>query len=181
MLSFLIVLAGVGYFVGGSAYSRRRHGSKRPWREELPHRGRWVHLHALVLDGVQFSKARLTGKGGVARPAHSREPLVGSAGATDGGGRRSSAPEGGEERTPSKLKGKATKSKDKGKSKKGKRSDSRGASSGKGGADASAPHSSGAVDAAEQAERELREERDASAHSSQQKIQVVTETMKSIV
>ena len=54
-----------------SAYNRRQHGSRRPWKEELPHRQRWMHLHALVLDGAQFARARTQGRrgSGVQRPA----------------------------------------------------------------------------------------------------------------
>eukprot|EP01052_Picozoa_sp_SAG31_P025344 SAG31_NODE_2217_length_6168_cov_10.730598_2_plen_230_part_00 len=56
--SLLVLSASAAYFVGGSAYNRRLHGSKRPWKEELPHKHKWLHLYALVRDGVEFARRR---------------------------------------------------------------------------------------------------------------------------
>ena len=66
---FLLALALLTVaYVGIGSGLRHRAGSRGA--EMLPHRAEWRQLGGLVRDGVEFSRARLRGKGGA-----SREPL----------------------------------------------------------------------------------------------------------
>ena len=61
---FLVVLfvLGAGYLAGGAVYLRQKHGARG--RDMVPHKGKWEHVHGLVLDGVAFAQARGGGGGG---------------------------------------------------------------------------------------------------------------------
>ena len=69
LLNFLLALALLTVaYVGIGSGLRHRAGSRGA--EMLPHRAEWRQLGGLVRDGVEFSRARLRGKGRA-----SREPL----------------------------------------------------------------------------------------------------------
>jgi hypothetical protein len=83
------------YLLVGSAWNKRYGGItdlRGIWDARLlPHRGFWIHLHGLVLDGVAFSRARLRGGGGGGGGSGGvRERMVGSGGGGSSGRSRGS-------------------------------------------------------------------------------------------
>eukprot|EP01047_Picozoa_sp_COSAG01_P026697 COSAG01_NODE_1729_length_9372_cov_17.444948_3_plen_181_part_00 len=101
------------YLLVGSAYNKRYGGIadlRGIWDARLlPHRGFWIHLHGLVLDGVAFSRARLRGGGGGGGGGGVRERMVGSGGGGSSGRSRGSVA-GSEGSTKSGRSAKSTKS-----------------------------------------------------------------------
>ena len=166
---FLLLLVGLGYFVGGAVYGARRKGEPVKKGPEMlkvhPHYGKWLQLHGLVQDGVNFSRARIDAKRGVKRTSYatiSQRPAAprgdvqheGRNGGSGGKSKRSS---------------KEAKSKS-GKPAKSKKSAKR--------SNADKDTNSDEVEAAaetlvEEKERILQEERSAGVHSSQQAIRIV--------
>jgi hypothetical protein len=99
------------YLLVGSAWNKRYGGItdlRGIWDARLlPHRGFWIHLHGLVLDGVAFSRARLRGGGGGGGGSGGvRERMVGSG----GGGRSRGSVAGSEGSTKSGRSAQSTKS-----------------------------------------------------------------------
>eukprot|EP01050_Picozoa_sp_SAG11_P021594 SAG11_NODE_3878_length_2172_cov_8.010613_1_plen_283_part_00 len=170
----LLVAGALSYVAIGSAMKRRKHGTKRHWKEELPHKEKWQHLHALVLDGIAFAMSRGDVKGrncsnGSARP---------SSASGDGSTRETLLKEKNKENKEKKeKKGKPTGGSKKGRSpkrasKSGNSSgDTRGSDMLGESIDVSVVETSTDVAAA----RDLREERDSAVHSSQAKIKIVIE------
>ena len=165
---FLLLLVGLGYFVGGAAFGARRKGEplkKGPAMLKVhPHYGKWLQLHGLVQDGVNFSRARIDAKRGVKRTSYatvSQRPAAprgdvqheGHSGGTGGTSKRS---------------GKEAKSKS-AKPAKSKKS----AKSSNAAKDAATDEVPAAETVAEEKERILQEERSAGVHSSQQAIRIV--------
>eukprot|EP01043_Picozoa_sp_COSAG02_P041034 COSAG02_NODE_3370_length_6858_cov_15.489865_5_plen_410_part_00 len=61
----VVIVAGLAsalYVVGGIVYGRRTTGSNGPLLEAHPHFVQWQELHALTMDGVAYSRARLQGR-----------------------------------------------------------------------------------------------------------------------
>lgn len=165
---FLLLLVGLGYFVGGAVFGARRKGEALKKGPEMlkvhPHYGKWLQLHGLVQDGVNFSRARIDAKRGVKRTSYatvSQRPAAprgdvqheGHSGGTGGTSKRS---------------GKEAKSKS-AKPAKSKKS----AKSSNAAKDAATDEVPAAETVAEEKERILQEERSAGVHSSQQAIRIV--------
>lgn len=56
------VLGSAAYVVGGIAYGRRTKGRNGPPLEAHPHFLQWQELHALIMDGLAYSRARVQGR-----------------------------------------------------------------------------------------------------------------------
>ena len=57
-LTFVILLAATTYFGGGTAWNMVIKGATS-YHEALPHRPMWLNLYGLVMDGAQFSGAKV--------------------------------------------------------------------------------------------------------------------------
>ena len=165
-LVYLILLVGLGYFVGGAVLGARLKGEplkKGPAMLKVhPHYGKWMQLHGLVQDGVNFSRARIDAKRGVKRGAYAAVS-------------RPATPQGEQqdERQSGNNGGKSSKRGSNG----GKSKSSNATKSKRSAKSSKAGHATTteaeAKTAAEETERLLQEERTTGVHSSQQAIKVV--------
>ena len=171
---FLLLFLGGVYSVGGAVLGARRKGE--PLRKgpamlrSHPHWGRWVGVHGLVMDGVNFARARIDqkrGKGGGGGGGGYQavpSPPEGEGARDRGGGRRRISSKSAKAGRSKGSGGKGSRSSSKPKKTSKTKSDADGAAAGEEGTEG---------EELEASERLLQEQRDQTKHSSQQSITVV--------